>query len=307
MASGPTESAQLTLDDPSLELIANGVRRGECILFLGAGVHYPPPPGAPFHYEERHRPPLGAALSRRLARVIRLSEKYPREANNSENLQRVSWYFEKDLDRRQLVDDVRAAVVGETRASPVVSALAELPFRLIITTNYDQLFEGALTQAGKTPRIGVYQPQDGIPTPDVPDPTEKRPFLFKIHGDVDHRESLVITDEDYIQFVLRMGDKDVYHPVPETFRYYFKRWPTLFVGYSLVDYNLRLLFKTLRWKVDPANHPSTYSVDVEPDPLIMHVYQNQRHFVRFIVQDVWTFVPKLYALIMGRPMPPGGT
>ena len=34
---------------------------------------------------------------------------------------------------------------------------------------------------------------------------------------------------------------------------YLTDWTTLFVGYSLLDYNLRLLFKTLRWKIDSAN------------------------------------------------------
>ena len=67
--------------------------------------------------------------------------------------------------------------------------------------------------------------------------------------------SLVITDEDYIQFVLRMTDKEPYHPVPVTMKHYLKRWPTLFIGYSLKDYNLRLLFRTLRWKLDKAKFP----------------------------------------------------
>jgi hypothetical protein len=55
-----------------------------------------------------------------------------------------------------------------------------------------------------------------------------------------------VTDEDYIQFVLRMTDKDPYDPVPMSLKHFLKRWTTLFIGYSLLDYNLRLLFKTLR-------------------------------------------------------------
>ena len=63
-----------------------------------------------------------------------------------------------------------------------------------------------------------------------------------------------------------------------------KRWPTLFVGYSLRDYNLRLLFRTLRWRIDPANFPRAFSVDRTPDPLILEVWQNQRRFITFIAQ-----------------------
>ena len=81
-----------------------------------------------------------------------------------------------------------------------------------------------------------------------------------------------------------------------------KRWPTLFVGYSLMDYNLRLIFITLRWKVDKAELPDTYSVDLYPDPLILDVYGNERRYVQFIAQDVWKFVPDLYRRVTGKEM-----
>jgi len=113
-----------------------------------------------------------------------------------------------------------------------------------------------------------------------------------------------VTDEDYIQFVLRMSDKEPYDPVPLSLKHFLKRWTTLFVGYSLLDYNLRLLFKTLRWRIDPAKLPDTYSVDVQPDALILDVWQNQRRYVKFIAQDVWTFVPRLYELVRAEELAP---
>jgi hypothetical protein len=100
-----------------------------------------------------------------------------------------------------------------------------------------------------------------------------------------------------------MSDKDIYHPMPEAFTYHFRMWQTLFVGYSLVDYNLRLLFKTIRWTGDKANIAPTFSVDYEPDPLIRDVYETQNRWVRFIVDDVWRFVPELYRLVRGKDMP----
>jgi hypothetical protein len=70
-----------------------------------------------------------------------------------------------------------------------------------------------------------------------------------------------------------------------------------------MDYNLRLLFKILRWRIDPANMPDTYSVDKSPDPLILDVWWNQRRYVQFIAQDVWKFVPELYRRVMHKDMP----
>jgi hypothetical protein len=181
--------------------------------------------------------------------------------------------------------------------------LAELPFPLVITTNYDRLLENALGKAGKLPRVAGYTPSLEATT-DHRNPTAKSPIVFKIHGDIARPETVVITDEDYIQFVLRMSSKEPFDPVPLSLKFYLTDWTTLFVGYSLLDYNLRLLFKTLRWKIDPANMPDMYSVDFHPDPLIVSIWHEQRRYVKFIAEDVWAFVPKLYKLVLGKELTP---
>jgi SIR2-like protein len=284
-----------------LELIADAVRTERCILFLGAGVHAPPPDGSPFDYPADVRPPIGSGLSRELARACAMAERFPNE--DPENLQRVALFYEIARSRHQLVDAVGDAVQVGKRASPMLTALAELGFPLVITTNYDQLFEGALAAAGKQPRVAVYTPNLEATT-DYRDPSSQSPILFKIHGDISRPETVVVTDEDYIQFVLRMSNKDPYDPVPLTLKFYLTGWTTLFVGYSLLDYNLRLLFKTLRWKIDSANVPDMYSVDYHPDPLIFDVWHQQRRYVKFIAQDVWSFVPSLYELVLGKELAP---
>jgi len=284
-----------------IDLVAGGVRKQQSILFLGAGVHAGPPEGSPFAYPEAERPPIGSALSHELAAACELAERYPHE--DLGNLQRVALFYEIERSRYQLVDAVRQAVQVGKRPSPMLRALAELDFSLIITTNYDQLFEQALAAAGKMPRVAVYTPQLE-PTTDYRDPTPESPVVFKIHGDIARPETIVLTDEDYIQFVLRMSNKDPYDPIPLTLKFYLTGWTTLFVGYSLLDYNLRLLFKTLRWKIDSANIPDMYSVDFRPDPLILDVWQSQRRYVKFIAQDVWSFVPGLYELVRGEELEP---
>jgi SIR2-like domain len=291
---------ELEVND-ALGLLAEAVRNQRCILFLGAGVHAPPPEGSLFEYEPSQRPPTGSALSQQLASSCKLGERFPLE--DASNLQRVALFYEIERSRRQLVDAVTEAVQTGKRPSPMLSALAQLGFPLVITTNYDQLFENALLIAGKRPRVEIYTPQLEATT-DHRDPTVESPILFKIHGDIERPETIVITDEDYIQFVLRMSSKDPYDPIPLTLKYYLTGWTTLFVGYSLLDYNLRVLFKTLRWKIDSASMPDMYSVDFHPDPLIFDVWHNQRRYVKFIAQDVWSFVPRLYELVLGKEFEP---
>jgi hypothetical protein len=285
-----------------IEDIAAYVRQGTCILFLGAGVHSPAPEGSIYSYPDADRPPFGRELAARLAEKVNFESVFPSgESHESLNLQRVSLFYELEKGRKQLITEIGSAIREDKKPSSVLRALANLNFPLVITTNYDLLFDRALVLAEKEPVVSIYNPEP-VPVSDFTNPTSKRPFVLKIHGDISRPESIVITDEDYIQFVLRMGDKDAHHPVPMTFRYRFTTWPTLFVGYSLMDYNLRLLFKTLRWKIDLSNVPMSYSVDHSPDPLIWQVW-DRRGYVKFIAQNVWTFLPQLYQLVTGEEMP----
>ncbi len=296
--------------------IAEMVARKECILFLGSAIHAPAPADSKYDYPASKCPPIGGQLSDLLASEC----KYP-DADRW-NLQRVSWYYEYQLGfRSELVREVKEAIHKDREPSPILRGLARLGFPLVITTNYDQLYERALTQVAQeqarkdqkseaeiaaikaTFDKCIYSPKSTVRTNDcAPEPSNARPYLLKMHGDLDQAESIVITDEDYIQFVLRMGDKHPYHPVGKNVLTHLIQWPTLFIGYRLSDYNLRLLFKTLRWKMDRANIPASYAVDLNPDVLIRTSMENQQ-IVSFIEKNLWDFVPDLYQEVTGEEMP----
>jgi hypothetical protein len=328
----------------NVEDLYTAIEKRQCVLFLGAGIHYPPPQDSDYTYSEAHRPPLGKAFSHQLAdecigildkqssedipdlagandaerarreieRTIREEERDKKRRflrENRDSLQRTSWYYQEHRTRLNLVNQIKAAVDAGKEPSPVVRALAQMDFPIVITTNYDGLFEKALHTFGKKPVTRIYGPLGQQPTRDftgMPDP--KRPWLFKMHGCVSDSASIVITDEDYIRFVMRMSDSEDFHPVPLKIRVQFKEWPTLFVGYSLLDYNLRLLFRTLRRRVDPSERPATFSLDPYPDLLVLATYGardgDAGPLVSFILQDSWRFVPNLYHRVFGKPMPP---
>ncbi|GIV59668.1 MAG: hypothetical protein KatS3mg043_0757 [Rhodothermaceae bacterium] len=77
---------------------------------------------------------------------------------------------------------------------------------IIITTNYDRLFDRALKRAltldgrEKDPIVKVYNP-DGAPEYVTLDPSERNPVLLKLHGDIENRDSIVVTEEDYLCFI----------------------------------------------------------------------------------------------------------
>ena len=296
------------------EQIVASVREGKVILFLGAMASARAPEGCAFQYSDS--PPSGAEVSRRLATRYR----YPGE--DVTNLQRVALYseFRPGGSRKELIDAVERELGRpredsppdfEIAPSPALRMLAALPFRIIITTNYDRLFDVALGDATtrngrrKDPIKRIYDPRRGGPPEEVPvDPEEQRPVLLKLHGDVDRPESVVITEEDYIAFVQNMGNPH-FHPVHEYIRMRMRAWPFLFIGYSLRDYNLRLLFRTLRWGLDVSQFPLSFSVDPAPDNLVVAVWQRSTQpMVSFIQQDLWAFVPALYRAVLGRDYAP---
>jgi hypothetical protein len=291
---------------PGLADIAQFVRDNSCVLFLGAGVHAPPPGTDDSVFPAACRPPVGSQLSRRLARRSHFEGRHPDE--DPRNLQRVSLDFEIERGRSELVRAVRDEVQTGKSGSPLLTQLAQLNFPLIVTTNFDTHLETALAAVGKQSFVTVYKNNLAASerTDDYPyaNPRPETPFVLKIHGDILRAPgSIVITEEDYIQFVLRMSDKEPYHPIPRTARFYLAKFPTLFLGYSLMDYNLRLLFRTLRSQLDAGDYPSGYSVDFRPDPLIYEVLQKRSGQVRYIVEDVWRFVPCLFGVVNGQGAP----
>jgi len=284
------------------EIIKSG-KNGKCILFLGAMASATSPEGSPLQYTKAQAPPGGAELSRRLA------ERCGYPDPDATNLQRVSLYcqFREGGSRHSLVQAIKEEITRpEIVPSPALHMLAALPFSIVITTNYDRLSDIALARANtrdgrpKQPIVRVYDPTLTAPPEAVPlDPTEEKPILLKLHGDIDNPESIVVTEEDYIVFIQKMSSPH-YHPIHGNIRARINTWPILFIGYSLKDYNLRLLFRTLRWHVDVANFPLSFSVDPSPDNLIVSVWQHrEKPMVSFIREDLWDFVPALYKECMG--------
>ena len=121
--------------------IARRVKVGECILFLGSAIHVEAPEGSRYHYPPEKRPLIGKDLSELLATEC----KYPVD-EDKENLPRVAWYHEWYGSRARLVGAVRNAVHRGREPSPVLRGLARLGFPLVVTTNYDQLYEQALIE-----------------------------------------------------------------------------------------------------------------------------------------------------------------
>lgn len=266
--------------DPPYGEIADLLKTGQVVPFLGAGVNIGVrPTKATWNDKTSSFLPTGAELSRFLADVASFPSK---DDHDLSDLAKVSSYFVETTARRRLRERLRQ-VFGRTYASCEIHkylAAIEAPL-LIVTTNYDDLMERSLDDAGRIYDLVVHVTdrkdmnasvlwwEHGTPEPKAVPPSDlqidlsKRTVLYKMHGSVDklpNRDSYVITEEDYVDFLSRMTDRTA---VPARFMRHFQERHFLFLGYSLNDWNLRVILRNLRAILPPVDDVKR---DLSPTP-----------------------------------------
>jgi hypothetical protein len=96
--------------------------------------------------------------------------------------------------------------------------------------------------------------------------TEDRTVILKIHGAVDRspdgRDSYVITEDHYIDYLART---DVSKLFPVTLVEMLRRSHCLFLGYSLRDWNLRVILNRI-WG-DETLRSTSWAIQLNPDPV----------------------------------------
>ena len=313
-----------------------GQPKGRVILFLGAAANYQAPSAFEEYYSRQDRPPMATELCNLFIDDLYNAEDEDKRDRVKKEKFPLSWitqYYEEVRDRRKLIEKL-AAFIDEKKISPILKALARMPFKYIITTNYDNLFEQALASVNKTFLKGVYKPNKYGKSEYTPDPKEKitinNPFVYKVHGDIKEtfnnngdyipaQDSIVITDDDYLHFILRMSQNTEnserddansncsYYPIPGSINEAFtgaSQNTFLFIGYGLKDYNLRLILKTALWRKDSniLRAVKKWSIDLDPDPAIKQIWINNFRLA-FIEKDIWCAVPYLYKLLFKEEMP----
>jgi len=146
--------------------------------------------------------------------------------------------------------------------------MADLPLPVYITTNYDDFMFKALRDRGKEPereicrwnsqlhrRPSVLERENYTPTP-------HRPLVFHLHGHAEIPESLVLTEDDYLDFLMAMsGPRNI---LPPRIQEAMAETSLLFIGYRIADWNFRVLFRTLVSSLEASAQRKHVSVQVLP-------------------------------------------
>jgi SIR2-like domain len=253
-------------DDGHYQQVANRIKEGAVIPFLGAGANRCDRPDTEPWAKGRYLPD-----GTELASLLAEKSSYPDTTDT--DLLRVSQYLDATLGERALYDYLHDVFEGEYPCNSLHRFLARIPpllrekgirQQLIITTNYDCALERAFDEQGQPYDVVWYEAKRGKlwgrflhrPPEGKPIPIEKgnkylglsredRTVILKLHGavhpDADW-DSYVITEDSYIDYLSR---GDIASLIPITLREHMVRSNFLFLGYSMRDWNLRVILNRI--------------------------------------------------------------
>jgi hypothetical protein len=276
--------------DSHYPLVLKAITEGRLIPFFGAGANLcGRPPGE--KWQTGTYLPSGGELSEHLANNFA----YPKDAKDKADLTRVSQYVELMAGSAPLYEELRELLDADYPPTCLHQFFATLPatlrakhyaspHQLIVTTNYDDLMERAFQAANESFDVVSYVAEGEqrgkflhyLPNGDVKlieRPNEyrdlsldKRPIILKIHGAIDRanadRDSFVITEDHYIDFLSRT---DISTLIPVTLAAKLRKSHFLFLGYSLRDWNLRVIFHRI-WGEQRLSYKS-WAIQLKPSDL----------------------------------------
>jgi DNA-binding SARP family transcriptional activator len=192
------------------------------------------------------------------------------------------------------------------------------PHELLVTTSYDTSLERAFEEAGERFDIVSYLAAGrdrGRFCHIAPDGTgrlieqpntyatelslERNTVILKLHGQVERTparewESFVVTEDDYIDY---LAQTEVAAAVPVSLAATLRRSHFLFFGYTMADWNLRVILHRL-WGDQPLSYHS-WAVQPEPKPLEREFWH--RRDVDVLVASFDEYAETLSRYLAARP------
>jgi hypothetical protein len=188
-----------------------------------------------------------------------------------------------DMQGASLEDLVRAAGAWRRAQDPSEphQVLAGLPFRIFITTEPSSLLEDALVAAGKEPQAEICRWNERVERlPSTYDddpaywPTAQRPLVYHLFGRISHPDSLVLTEDDYFDYLIGLtSNTDL---VPIAVGQALSNTALLFLGFRMDDWNFRVLYRSIMSKEGRFLRRRYAHVAVQIDPEEGRILEPQR-------------------------------
>jgi hypothetical protein len=223
-----------------------------------------------------------------------------------QDLARVALHVQFKGDTPYLMDLLKTILPDEEREpSKLLTTLAQLPFELIVTTNYDRLTERALALQGKSYKM-VVQPIKGFGelawhTLENELAVYDGLVVYKIHGtfldkspsnkkqDMDALSRVIITEEDYIEFLTVIGEP--FRGIPGQIKSKMKTSTLLLLGYSLEDWDFRTIFKGLIETLSQHGQLKSFAIQKDPSDFWVKFWEDKGVVIYNV--DLYEFAAEL--------------
>jgi hypothetical protein len=314
-------------------ILIKAITDGRVVPFFGAGVNLCGRPKDIAWQSGQHAYlPSGGELAGYLATNFG----YP--SRDVEDLLRVSQYVSVMIGSGALYDGLRSLFDADYPPTGLHRFFANLPAMLrdkgyphtadslrrqfiIVTTNYDDLMERAFQEASEAFHIlsyiaeGDHRGKFLHTTPDgethlIDKPNEysdllpdQKPVILKIHGAVDRttpeRDSFVITEDHYIDYLTRTDISSLL-PVPLPAK--LQKSHFLFLGYSLRDWNLRVILHRI-WGQRQLTYKS-WAIQLDPQPIEQEFWRKRD--VDILNMPLEDYITALTKRVQALPRTGGG-
>ncbi len=225
-------------DDENWSTLIHTIHQDKCILMLG--------PESSLEPWEGQYLPCTEILARKL--VEKIEDKIASWDINLDisNLAHVAEYYCMEKDRNVLEAAV-SSFYAERRnqTSELHKNLSTLPFSFVVTSTPDNMFYNALKAQGKKPIVERYH-FCGDNLDMTANGSVEEPLIFHLYGTIDEPDSLALTEDDILDFLVAVLLKKP--PVPSNIisALRAKNKSMLFLGFGFKYWYLRALLHILK-------------------------------------------------------------
>lgn len=208
-----------------------------------------------------------------------LADELSLNIDEEQDLVGVAQFYLNENGRNRISQQLMDEIATAKKPTKNHQILSRLPIKTYWTTNYDKLIEKSLESIDKIVDVKYTNNHLAI--------TKKKrdAIVYKIHGDIDHPDTAVLTKDDYEKYPLKMkpyitslsGDL-----VSKTF---------LFLGFSFTDPNLDYIMSRVKayFEEHQRQHYCIFKQCNESEFENLQVYENAKIKQALLIKDLSRF------------------
>jgi SIR2-like domain/CHAT domain len=163
--------------------------------------------------------------------------------------------------------------------------VATLPAKVFVTSGWTGLLQQALLEQGKKPVTGWFRWTDRVAEEPrrKPEPTVGEPLVYHLFGRLDDPDSLVLTEDDYFEWLTAWIDRKKL--IPSAVKAALTKNALLFLGYRLDDWDFRVVFQSIKSFAGGMRSRQHIGVQLKPENQLIEPEAAQRYLESYFGED----------------------